>query len=814
MQEEGYSSMKIGRPYSAAGGALIVLALFALAPYLGGQPASNRGQFDTMHVGAFDPEGWNGIVFDGTAHGQRLTFALRIGSKNGSFIDGDRVFEAVAGVGPHAPDGSYSALSWRHAPRTSAILLEWARVDTRTVVGRIKAPAGVHLVIEGYSPFEVVSTALFRTDTSAHEIAGSHYIDGYPGTAAQFVLMTDRSPSGAATFADATQLRNVMDVGGLANAGAEAASVGKNTPDELSLTGAAGLEFAADGDTFTHFVATVGFDTPELSSRAGVLLAPGQIDRILDGNSKQYEQSRPRVEGLFGGASYPIGNTMFWNTLYVPSIDLEFPSISRRWAKGFGGWVVGEWDCFFGTLLTNIEDSAQSSAATRAILLSQSPNGVVPNIDGGSGTSPDRSQPPIGSYVVWKNYEKNQDKDLLQWAYPRLKRWHEWWFSDRGDGQPARDGNRDGLLEWGSDRGSIFSVGGRGNLVSAKWESGMDDSPMYDDVRYDPKTFTIDMDDVGLNSLYALDAECLARIAEILGKEDDRRIFEADYARMRESIQKLWNEKDGMYENRYWDGLFSSRLSPTNFYPLIAGVATSDQAKKMIERHLLNSDEFWGKYVIPTIARNDPSFADQYYWRGNIWGPTNYLVYEGLNRYRQDKTALEFAEKSYELFQSDWQQIQHSDENYSPSGGSSGGDPHYTWGALLCLIPLEQFIDVTPWDGLRFGALNPPAEGALSNYEWNHHRYNITIGPDHTSIERDGKPWIEANAGVVFRNVNWGTGTLSFKVDTIKATNVTIHGTASKMMVDDRAAKSVVAKDGFTIVTIPTGQHDFVGTWK
>jgi len=39
----------------------------------------------------------------------------------------------------------------------------------------------------------------------------------------------------------------------------------------------------------------------------------------------------------------------------------------RRWAKGFGGWVIGEWDCFFGTLLTNVEDTAQTSAAVRAI---------------------------------------------------------------------------------------------------------------------------------------------------------------------------------------------------------------------------------------------------------------------------------------------------------------------------------------------------------------------------------------------------------------------------------------------------------------
>jgi hypothetical protein len=309
----------------------------------------------------------------------------------------------------------------------------------------------------------------------------------------------------------------------------------------------------------------------------------------------------------------------------------------------------------------------------------------------------------------------------------------------------------------------------------------------------------------------------MAKIAEILGKPDDQRIFAADYARMKAAIQGLWNGKDGIFENRYWDGRFSKRLSPTNFYPLIAGVATPEQAERMIKGHLLNPNEFWGQYVIPTISRNDPAFKDQYYWRGDIWAPTNYLVYEGLNRYRQDGTALEFAEKSYDLFESDWQRNQHSDENYSPWGGTAGGDPHYTWGTLLCLIPLEQFMDDTPWDGLRFGALNPPSESVLSNYEWDRSRYRITIGPNRTAIERDGKLQIEANAGVVFRNYRSGAGSLSFNIDSVKPANVTIHESAGRpiaMTVDGHAAKPVMAEGGATIVTIPAGKHSFSGTWN
>src|SRR5262249_2323892 len=161
------------------------------------------------------------------------------------------------------------------------------------------------------------------------------------------------------------------------------------------------------------------------------------------------------------------------------------------------------------------------------------------------------------------------------------------------------------------------------------------DSPMYDDVGYDENTHTMKMNDIGLNSLYALDAECLSKVAAILGNEQDSRKFSLEYERMKRLINTaLWNEKDGIFENRFWNGAFSPRLSPTCFYPLFAGIATQKQAERMVKEHLLNPKEFWGAFVIPSIARNDPAFTDQFYWRGSIWGLTNYMVYQGLKRYK------------------------------------------------------------------------------------------------------------------------------------------------------------------------------------
>jgi glycogen debranching enzyme len=117
----------------------------------------------------------------------------------------------------------------------------------------------------------------------------------------------------------------------------------------------------------------------------------------------------------------------------------------------------------------------------------------------------------------------------------------------------------------------------------------------------------------------------------------------------------------------------------------------------MVKKHLLNPDEFWGPRVLPAIARNDPAFKDQEYWRGRIWGPMNYLVYEGLLNYATPSVVQarqQLAEKSIELFLHEWTAKGHVHENYSAVSDDSDGvrssDRFYHWGALLGLIEYEE----------------------------------------------------------------------------------------------------------------------------
>jgi hypothetical protein len=178
------------------------------------------------------------------------------------------------------------------------------------------------------------------------------------------------------------------------------------------------------------------------------------------------------------------------------------------------------------------------------------------------------------------------------------------------------------FVDGGIAPGTADMIAGGVFVVYALYESGLDNSPMYDGVPFNPKTNLIEISDVGLNALYVADCQALEEIARILGREEDRAELRGREGKYAAALAMLWDEKAGIYLNRRTDiGEASSKLSPTNFYPLIAKAPTPEQARRMIQEHYFNAQEFHGEWVMPSIARNVPGYGDQNYWRGRIWGP-------------------------------------------------------------------------------------------------------------------------------------------------------------------------------------------------
>lgn len=75
------------------------------------------------------------------------------------------------------------------------------------------------------------------------------------------------------------------------------------------------------------------------------------------------------------------------------------------------------------------------------------------------------------------------------------------------------------------------------------------------------------MYDVGVSSQLALDLECTAYMATLLGKESDREELASAAEELRFAInEQLWDEEKGIYANRNTDGTFRPN-EPDEFLP-------------------------------------------------------------------------------------------------------------------------------------------------------------------------------------------------------------------------------------------------------
>jgi hypothetical protein len=422
-----------------------------------------------------------------------------------------------------------------------------------------------------------------------------------------------------------------------------------------------------------------------LASKAGLSTGHArtlaEIEQIIDRAQKAHEATLVR-SGVSPATVGAVESALGWDTVYDPVKGRVISPVSRSWTVGWGGFILFDWDTFFAAETAGLFGRDLAYANIVEMLNETTPAGFVPNYSGARVMSLDRSEPPVGSIVVLDTYRRFRDPWLLDISFDRLLGWNRWWDAHR---------QVDGYLVLGSDPGNPeyerhdLAVN---TMQGAKYESGLDNSPMYDDAAYDAQTHKMRLADVGLMSLYVADCDALTKIAMEIGRKAEVGELDERSSRYRAKLATMWDPERHLYFNRdLATGNASLRMSPTNFYPLLARVPTQEQAGQMVKEHLLNPEEFWGEWVIPSIARSDPAFKDQDYWRGRIWGPMNFLVYLGLRNYPFPGVRTELAKKSEALLMKEYGERRHIHENYNAVTGESddttASDPFYHWGALL-----------------------------------------------------------------------------------------------------------------------------------
>jgi hypothetical protein len=299
-------------------------------------------------------------------------------------------------------------------------------------------------------------------------------------------------------------------------------------------------------------------------------------------------------------------------------------------------------------------------------------------------------------------------KEFLGYAFRKLKAWHEYLYRDR-------DPRGEGLV-----------------YIRHPWESGMDNSPMWDQIlqrmhlqaeqipeykradintvsaqdrptsaAYDRFAYLVKffadrgydedrirkdcpflVQDVLFNALLCQAEKDLAQIARVLG-EDSSPLEERAQKTAHAINEKLWDEQHGIYLD--FD-LASGRLLQVyvtpNFVPLYSGIPGEERARRMVES-LQNtgfglSDE--NVMPVPSYDRYGFAFLPTQYWRGPIWVNINWFLMRGLKRYGYEEQAERLGETIISLCRD-----QGFYEYYDPTTGFGHGSDLFSWTAALFL---------------------------------------------------------------------------------------------------------------------------------
>lgn len=309
------------------------------------------------------------------------------------------------------------------------------------------------------------------------------------------------------------------------------------------------------------------------------------------------------------------------NNLVRPSGSIHYEAMMPSKSHYVGLWL---WDSAMHALAYRHIDPELARNQIRAMISCQLPDGMLPDAvyDEGIIAEIDHpilaevTKPPILAWAALKLHEIAPDLSFLQEIYVPLVRWNAWWFS-------MNDDDVDGLVQY-----------------NHPYSSGLDDNPLWD--------YGMPVESPELNTYLCVQMGSLAIMAELMGMDAEaamwRRRAKAIVQRM---IQDFWDDQSGVFRATHQDQPIPV-ITPFNLYPLWTGQLPENIRSRLLD-HLTNPEEFWGDYVIPSVARNDPHYDPETMWRGPAWANVNYFFIEALQLVGEHALARQLRDKTLEM---------------------------------------------------------------------------------------------------------------------------------------------------------------------
>jgi glycogen debranching enzyme len=321
------------------------------------------------------------------------------------------------------------------------------------------------------------------------------------------------------------------------------------------------------------------------------------------------------------------------------------------------------------------------------------------------------TQPPVHafacSYIYHKSKDKAKTKEFLTRVYPNLLKFHRYLMTER-------DPEKSGLV-------TIFHP----------WESGRDDSPIWDDAlarvkitkmpkferldikaegekserpsddEYNKFIFLVDLmkeynydgkimyekypfkiKDVQFSSILYVSNYALLRIAKLIG-EDTEEISEW-ISRTETNFRKFFSApSDGKSKNS--DGLFYDydviigerimKRTISCLLPIYTGLLSNQEVEAIVK--WISGANFVAEYdTIASVDVNESYFKPVDYWRGPIWINTSWSIRYGLLRYGYTERAERIKQGALRLV------AEHGFREYfNPTTGAGLGGKNFSWTA-------------------------------------------------------------------------------------------------------------------------------------
>lgn len=366
-----------------------------------------------------------------------------------------------------------------------------------------------------------------------------------------------------------------------------------------------------------------------------------KIDTVMDAAEQRWHQwfaSAPQVEEEYRAQYYYA-----WWIMRAGLISTRFYTTREAMTPSMIHYVgVWQWDAFFHALAYRHVEKHLAQDQIRIVLDHQREDGMIPDAIHDEGTvtrlnfpvDADVTKPPLIAWAAYKLYEMDGDHEFLDEIYEPIVRWNNWWFE-----QNDMDGN--GLCEY-----------------QHPFSSGLDDSPLWDE--------GMPVEAPDLNTYLYLQQESLAKIASVLGNDDDAALWRGRAEAMARRLMEIaWDKESGFF----WARRNGSRVNvrtPFNLFPLITGQMPSEITDRLVT-HLTDERQFWTRYPVATVAMDDPTYTPGKMWRGPTWVNVNYLLIEGLQRSGYADLARELRRRTLDLINS------HDDiyEYYDPVSGEN-----------------------------------------------------------------------------------------------------------------------------------------------